>query len=224
MRRLTTRHCQSKAERAMIRLSPIAPLLVGATLLLAAACSPPQPAERPPLEGARIGGAFTLVGEGNRAVSDTDFAGQYRLIYFGFTNCPDVCPVDLNSLMLGLQQFERHDAGRARSVQPIMITVDPERDTPQAMATYVRNFHPRLIGLSGTPEQIADVARKYVVNYMKQEGSTPDQYIVGHTQLAYLMGPAGEPLALIPVDDVRTADVNEGSPDIVAAELDRWVR
>jgi len=208
----------------MNKFSPIAPLLAGATLLLTAACSSPQPVERPPLEGARIGGSFTLVGEGNRPVSDSDFAGQYRLVYFGFTNCPDVCPVDLNYLMLGLGQFERQDAERARKIQPIMITVDPERDTPEAMATYVRNFHPRLIGLSGTPEQIADVARKYVVSYVKQEGSTPDNYIVGHTQLAYLMGPAGEPLALIPVDDIRTVDVNEGTPDIVAAELDRWVR
>lgn len=208
----------------MNKFSPIAPLLAGATLLLTAACSSPQPVERPPLEGARIGGSFTLVGEGNRPVSDSDFAGQYRLVYFGFTNCPDVCPVDLNYLMLGLGQFERQDAERARKIQPIMITVDPERDTPEVMATYVRNFHPRLIGLSGTPEQIADVARKYVVSYVKQEGSTPDNYIVGHTQLAYLMGPAGEPLALIPVDDIRTVDVNEGTPDIVAAELDRWVR
>lgn len=208
----------------MNKFSPIAPLLAGATLLLTAACSSPQPVERPPLEGARIGGSFTLVGEGNRPVSDSDFAGQYRLVYFGFTNCPDVCPVDLNYLMLGLGQFERQDAERARKIQPIMITVDPERDTPEAMATYVRNFHPRLIGLSGTPEQIADVARKYVVSYVKQEGSTPDNYIVGHTQLAYLMGPAGEPLALIPVDDIRTVDVNEGTPDIVAAELDRWVQ
>ncbi len=208
----------------MNKFSPIAPLLAGATLLLTAACSSPQPVERPPLEGARIGGSFTLVGEGNQPVSDSDFAGQYRLVYFGFTNCPDVCPVDLNYLMLGLGQFERQDAERARKIQPIMITVDPERDTPEAMATYVRNFHPRLIGLSGTPEQIADVARKYVVSYVKQEGSTPDNYIVGHTQLAYLMGPAGEPLALIPVDDIRTVDVNEGTPDIVAAELDRWVQ
>lgn len=203
---------------------PIACALAGATLLLTVACSPAPPAERPPLEGARIGGPFTLVGQGNRPVSDSDFAGQYRLIYFGFTNCPDVCPVDLNYLMLGLKQFERQDSGRARRIQPIMITVDPERDTPEAMAAYVRNFHPRLIGLTGTPEQIADVARKFVVTYARQEGSTPDNYIVGHTQLAYLMGPAGEPLALIPVDDIRTADVNEGTPDIVAAELDRWVR
>lgn len=208
----------------MNRLSPIAPLLAGATLLLAVGCSSPQPAERPPLEGARIGGPFTLVGAGNRPVSDSDFAGQYRLIYFGFTNCPDVCPVDLNALMLGLRQFERQDAARARRVQPIMISVDPERDAPEAMASYVGNFHPRLIGLTGTPEQIADVARKYVVTYAKQEGSTPDDYIVGHTQLAYLMGPTGEPLALIPVDDIRTPDVNEGTPDIVAAELARWVR
>jgi protein SCO1 len=224
MRRLTTRDCQSKAERAMNGRFPIASALAGATLLLAAACSPAPPAERPPLEGARIGGPFTLVGAGNRPVSDSDFAGRYRLVYFGFTNCPDVCPVDLNHLMLGLKQFERQDSGRARRIQPIMITVDPERDTPEAMAAYVGNFHPRLIGLTGTPEQIADVARKYVVTYAKQEGSAPDSYNVGHTQLAYLMGPAGEPLALIPVDDVRTADVNEGAPDIVAAELDRWVR
>ena len=82
---------------------------VAAALLALAACGPAAPPEEPPLKGARIGGAFTLVGSDGQPVSDSDFAGQYRLIYFGYSFCPDVCPVDLNWLMLGLKQFERQN-------------------------------------------------------------------------------------------------------------------
>ncbi|MFM6853428.1 MAG: SCO family protein [Sphingopyxis sp.] len=194
-----------------------------ATLMLTAACSP-HAVEPAPLAGAQIGGPFTLVGADGRTVRDTDFAGKYRLVYFGYTFCPDVCPVDLNALMLGLKQFERQNASAASRVQPLFITVDPARDTPAVMGQYARSFHPRLIGLTGTAEQIADVARKYVITYARQPGATPDSYLVAHAQIAYLMGPDDKPIALIPVDDAATADVNEGSPDAVARALARWVR
>jgi protein SCO1 len=194
-----------------------------ATMLLVAACSPPAVEEAPPLEGARIGGPFALTDQAGRTVRDTDFAGKYRLVYFGYTFCPDVCPVDLNYLMLGLKRFERENPGRT-PIQPIFITIDPARDTPPVLANFVRQFHPRLTGLTGTPAQIADVAGHYLVRYSRQDGSRPDAYLVAHTQLAYLMAPDGKPVALIPVDDVSTPNVNEGSPDKVAAELARWTR
>jgi protein SCO1/2 len=198
--------------------------LACASLMLVTGCSPSAPIEEPPLAGARIGGAFTLTDQNGRSVSDTKFARRYRLIYFGYSFCPDVCPVDLNWLMLGLKRFEQRNPGAAARVQPIFITVDPERDTPAAIKPFIAQFHPRLIGLTGTPAQIADVAAKYLVRYQRQPGSRPDAYLVSHTQLAYLMGPNGEPIALIPVDDVRTTDVNEGEPEAVANELSRWVR
>lgn len=212
----------------MNRPPHIARSLALATLILAGssltACGQQAPVEPAPLEGAAIGGSFSLAGANGRTVTDADFNGRYRLVYFGYSFCPDVCPVDLNWLMLGLKQFERSDPERAARIAPIMITVDPERDTPEVLATYVRQFHPRLTGLSGTPEQIADVARKYAVSYQKQPGATAGSYLVAHTQIAFLMGPDGKPVALIPVDQISTQDVNEGSPDKVAAELARWVR
>ncbi len=198
--------------------------LIGLSLLTTA-CSPRQQvAEEPPLAGARIGGPFMLTDMRGVPTDETRFDGKYRLVYFGYSFCPDVCPVDLNWLMLGLKQFERQDAARAARIQPLFVTLDAERDTAAILSAFVPQFHPRLIGLTGTAEQIAAIARSYAVTYARQPGSSPDAYLVAHSQLAYLMGPDGLPLALIPVDDIRTTDVNEGSPDKVAAELARWVR
>ncbi|OHD06662.1 MAG: electron transporter [Sphingopyxis sp. RIFCSPHIGHO2_12_FULL_65_19] len=204
--------------------------LVRATLILAfgaalagcngAADSAPA---RPPLEGARIGGAFTLTDQDGRTVRDTDFAGQYRLVYFGYSFCPDICPVDLQKLMRGLLQFEKADAARGAKVVPLFVTVDPARDTPAALKPFVARYHPRLLGLTGTADQIAAVAKAYVVTYNKVPGSAPDRYLMAHSQLAFLMDPDGKPLALLPLDDPST-DADEGAPDKVAAELAKWVR
>ncbi|QJQ31876.1 redoxin domain-containing protein [Sphingomonas lacunae] len=200
----------------------LASLMLTGTMLTG--CSGQPPVEPAPLEGAAIGGSFSLTDQTGRTVTDADFNGRYRLIYFGYSFCPDVCPVDLNWLMLGLKQFERSEPARAAKIAPIMITVDPERDTPEVMAAYVRQFHPRLTGLTGSLDQIQQVARKYAVSFQKQPGVTPGAYLVAHVQIAYLMGPDGKPVALIPVDQIGTTEVNEGSPDKVAAELARWVR
>src|SRR3546814_21058263 len=90
---------------------------------------------------------------------DSDFAGKYRLVYFGYSFCPDICPVDLQKLMRGLSQFEKTDAARGAKVAPLFITVDPERDTSEALKPFVERYHPRLLGLTGTPEQLARVAK-----------------------------------------------------------------
>jgi protein SCO1 len=156
-------------------------------------------------------------------VRDSDFAGQYRLIYFGYSFCPDVCPVDLQKLMAGLRQFETIDPERGANIAPIFISIDPARDTPQALAPFVARYHPRLMGLTGSEAAVAQAAKAFLVTYKKQEGSAPDRYLMAHTQLAYLMGPKGEPLALLPIDDVTTPD-DEGRPALVATELDRWVQ
>jgi protein SCO1 len=214
-----------KCERVMNRRSFSPRAILCASLLLLGACSPAAaPVAEPPLQGARIGGPFSLVDSAGRAVTDRNFAGRYQLIYFGYSFCPDVCPVDLNYLMLGLKQFERQDAARAARVQPIFVSVDPERDTPPVLAAFVPQFHPRLIGLTGSSEQVRAAADAWLVQYSKQPGSAPDAYLVAHSNIAYLMGPQGEPLAIIPVDDIRTDGVNEGSPDLVAAELAKWVQ
>lgn len=195
------------------------------TLGLAAvlvACSPAPEAE-PPLKGARIGGPFALTDQRGRAVTDKDFAGQYRIVYFGYSFCPDVCPVDLQKLMMGLAAFEKSDPVRGAKIAPIFISIDPARDTPAALAPFVARYHQRLLGLTGSDAAVAAAAKAYVVSYQKQEGSAPDRYLMAHSQLAFLMGPSGEPLALLPIDDVTTPD-DEGAPRLVAADLDRWVR
>lgn len=204
----------------------IATLVATASLAFTvSACTPGTPAGgEPPLAGARIGGAFTLTNQDGQSVTDKTYDGKYRLIYFGYTFCPDVCPVDLKWLMLGLKKFEEQDAGRAARVQPIFVTVDPARDTPAVIKPWIANFHPRLVGLTGTQEQIDAINRAYLVTARKVEGSTPDSYLMAHTQLAYLMDPQGKPVALIPLDQIATENVNEGDPALVAAELARWVR
>jgi protein SCO1/2 len=186
----------------------LALLLGGMTL---AAC---QKSEEPPLAGARIGGPFTLTDQDGKQVSDTGFAGKYRLIYFGYTYCPDVCPVDVQTLAAGLKQLEKSDPARASKIQPIFITIDPARDTPPVLKQFVAAFHPRLIGLTGTEAQIGAVAKEFVVYYKKQPpapGATG--YLMDHARQAMLMGPKGEPLALIPQDE---------GPEAVARELARW--
>ena len=143
-------------ESGFARFGVLAALL--AALLLGGCRADPGP---PPLDGATMGGPFTLTSHDGRRVSESDFAGRYRLVYFGFTFCPDVCPTDLQVLAAGLRRFEASDAERAARVQPLFVTVDPARDTPEALRAYVANFHPRLVGLTGSEEEIARVARAY---------------------------------------------------------------
>jgi len=214
----------------MMNIANMGQKLVRASLIVAlatmlAGCGGPvdAPPATPPLEGARIGGPFTLTDQNGKTVRDTDFAGKYRLVYFGYSFCPDICPVDLQKLMRGLAQFEKTDPARGAKIAPLFITVDPGRDTPEALKPFVARYHPRLLGLTGTPEQIAAVAKAYVVTYHKVDGSAPDRYLMAHSQLAFLMDPAGKPLALLPLDDPST-DADEGAPAAVAADLAKWVK
>lgn len=183
-------------------------------LLLLAACGP-TPAGPRPLEGARIGGAFTLTNQDGERVTDKSLAGKWALVYFGYTYCPDVCPTDFQNLVRGWQAFENTDPARAAKALPVFISVDPERDTPEALRNFTRAFDPRAVGLTGTPAEIAAVAKAYGVVYRRGETTPGGGYLVDHSRGAYLMDPAGKPVALLPVDE---------SAEKVAAELDRWMR
>ena len=198
-------------ETPISRFSKLLPLLVCALLV---ACSPGGDAA-PPLEGARIGGPFTLTNQDGQRVSSDQFDGQYRLVYFGYTYCPDICPVDLQQIGLAMKQLEESDPEVAKRVQPIFITTDPERDTPAVMKEYVAAFHPRLIGLTGTPEEIAAVSKSFGVYALKQENEGSSEYLVNHSRLAMLFGPKGDPIALLPHEDGANA---------IAAELKKWVK
>jgi len=182
---------------------------------LAAACANNAQPEQGGLAGSTVGGSFSLVDQDGKRVRDTDFNGRYRLIYFGFANCPDVCPVDLQLAAAGLRQFEQEDAERAAKVQPIFITVDPERDTPEVLKRYVANFHPRLIGLTGTEAEVKAAKDEYAVFGEKGEVQPGGGYNVNHLRALLLLGPEGEPIAIVPHDQ---------GPEGVARELDRWVR
>jgi protein SCO1/2 len=182
--------------------------------LALAACSSGA-SEPPPLAGAAIGGPFTLVDQNGRQVSDRDFAGRYRIMYFGFTHCPDVCPTDLAAIGKGLKAFEAKDKARAEKVVPIFVSVDPERDTPAVMKDYVANFHPRMMGLTGPPGEIAKVAKEYAVWSEKGEVQPGGGYNVNHSRAEILMGPDGKPIALLPDDQ---------GVEGIERTLERWVR
>lgn len=197
-----------------VRPFPLSLVLAILLSLLAAGCGRGG-AEEPPLKGASIGGPFSLVDQDGRRVTDRDFAGRYRLIYFGFANCPDVCPVDLQVIGAGLRRFEAQDAARAARVQPIFISVDPARDTPPLLKRYVANFHPRLIGLTGSPQEIEAAKNEYGIFASAEAPNAQGAYNVNHSRYVLLFGPEGDPIAIVPHD--------QGAEGL-AAELDRWVR
>ena len=155
------------------------------------------PAPQGNLAGASLGGPFTLTDQNGQSVREADFAGRYRLIYFGYGFCPDVCPTDLALLGRGLKAFEASDAARGARVAPIFITIDPQRDTPAALKPFVAAFHPRLVGLTGTPDQIAAVARAYGVYAKRMETGDPENYLMDHSAMVYLYGPDGKPIAFL---------------------------
>jgi len=146
--------------------------------------------------GARVGGPFALQATDGRTVTDKDFAGKAMLIYFGFTFCPDACPTALSRMAAALDAL----GPEGEAVQPILITLDPARDTPDVLKEYVSLFHPRLIGLRGTPEETAAVAKDYRVYFELTEPDANGDYLVNHTDAIFLMGPDGRYLTLFGPD------------------------
>lgn len=141
---------------------------------------------------ALIGGPFQLVDQDGKTVTDAKFMGKFRLMYFGYTFCPDVCPLDLQHLSQALKLLEEESPAKAIQVQPIFITVDPERDTQTVMKNYIALFHPRLIGLTGSPEQIEAVKKAFHVYSAKRQDPGSTDYLVDHSALIYLMDPQGQ--------------------------------
>jgi protein SCO1 len=155
---------------------------------------------------ALVGGPFQLTDQDGNAVTEQSYKGKLMLIYFGFTYCPDACPTALGVMSAALDNLDV----AAERVVPMLITVDPERDTPPVLKDYVSNFHPRMVGLTGTPEQIAQVAKAYRVYYQKVPGSAPDEYLMDHVLLIYLMDGDGKYV---------THFGPQATPDEIAAEI-----
>jgi cytochrome oxidase Cu insertion factor (SCO1/SenC/PrrC family) len=137
---------------------------------------------------ALVGGPFTLTDQTGRKVTEKDFLGKYLLVFFGYTYCPDICPTELQVMSAALDSL----GPKADAIQPVFITVDPQRDTPEVLKQYIGNFHPRLVGLTGTPEEIASVAKTYRVFFSRVDNSAPDTYLMDHSTIMYLMDPQGK--------------------------------
>lgn len=194
--------------------SLLIPALIAAAALALAGCNAAVPAAEPPLAGADIGGDFALTASDGRTVRWGDFAGKYRVVYFGYAFCPDICPTDMQRVAQGLKVLKASDPAKAAKIQPLFITIDPERDTQKVVGEFAAAFSPEIIGLTGTPEQIAAAAKAFRVFYSKGEAVAGGGYLVDHSNIVYLFGPDGEPLATLPVDQ---------GADAVAAELGKWV-
>lgn len=139
---------------------------------------------------ALVGGPFTLTDHTGKTVTDKSFVGKYMLIYFGYTYCPDVCPTELQVMTAALDTLGED----ADKITPVFVSIDPERDTVEVMKDYVANFHPRMVGLTGTKEQVAKAAKAYRVYYSKavdKDAKDKTDYAMDHSSIVYLMGPDG---------------------------------
>jgi len=152
--------------------------------------------------GSTVGGAFSLQDKNGRSVTDRDLRGRYALLYFGYTYCPDVCPTTLNTVAAAVELLGT-DAAR---LTPVFITVDPRRDTPKVVGDYTAAFSPRLLGLTGTVEQVAAATAAYrVYTAPHRTGPGPNDYTMDHTSLLYLMAPDGRFVTPIRADQTAAA-------------------
>lgn len=187
-----------------------------AGIAVLAACSQEQePSERPPLYDSAVVGGFTLQDAAGNTVTDDDFAGEYQLVYFGYAYCPDACPFDMAFIVRGIEAFEAANPDLAGQIQPIFISIDPERDTPEVLAEWTSGFSADLIGLTGSAEAIAEAAGNYFVHYQKLEPNESGSYLMDHTRIGYLVDREGQPMVPLQVTQ---------SSEAIAAELEKWVR
>jgi protein SCO1/2 len=165
-------------------------LLAGGYLWMLGGTAPPRTMA--------VGGPFSLTASDGATVTDRQFRGRYMLLYFGYTSCQDVCPVTLSAVTEALDLL----GPRSARVQPLFVTVDPQRDTPDVLRRYVASFTPRLLGLTGTPSQIRQMEQTYRVSSSVHPGSPGSAgYTMDHSSVLYLIGPDGVFLAPIRADE-----------------------
>ena len=142
---------------------------------------------------ALVGGPFTLTDADGNTVTEAHLEGHWSLVFFGYTYCPDICPMTLQTVSLALDQL----GARAKGVVPYFISVDPWRDTPEVLGEFAKHFHPSLVALTGTPEQVAEAASSYRAYWSPTTRPAGDDYLVDHTSVVYLMGKDGKYVSLI---------------------------
>lgn len=183
--------------------------LLAALCLLGGCDRPSAPAfQSTDITGAELGRAFSLVDHHGKPRTLEDFRGKVLVVFFGFTHCPDVCPTTLAELA----QARKKLGAQGGDVQVAMITVDPERDTPEVLRQYVTALDPEFVGLTGTPEQIAQTAREFKVFYQKSESGTPGSYSVDHSSGSFVFDRQGRVRLLVPYGkgaDVFVHDIGQ---------------
>jgi protein SCO1/2 len=186
-RRRTPNRTTPRGEiRAVIAVAAGLLLLAGGYLWLLGGTAP-RPA-------AAIGGPFRLTQENGQVVTDRDFRGRFLLIYFGYTGCPDVCPTTLAAVADAIDRL----GARAARLQPVFITVDPARDRPDAVRRFADGYSPRILGLGGTPAQIAAIEQAFRISSRVRTAGPNASYTVDHTSVLLLVGPDGRYLAPLP--------------------------
>lgn len=157
--------------------------------VLAAVLAISQPASCGATSSVTIGGPFSLTAPDGTTVTDQTYRGKWLLVYFGYTFCPNTCPTTLLEIAAALEKL----GPDAAKVQPIFITIDPKRDTPGVLAQYTQSFDPRIVGLTGTPAQIAAVAQEYGAYYVAhQSGEGANDYLIDHSTYLYIIDPRGQ--------------------------------
>jgi len=158
-------------------------------------------------ENVPIGGAFTLVDQDERTVTEADFRGKWMLVYFGYTYCPDLCPLGLQTMATAIDDLPADIAGQ---LVPVFVTIDPARDTPELMKSYVAQFHPALVGLSGTQAQVDAAVKAWRVYARKGDQSADGSYLMDHSTFTYLMNPDGR---------YATHFGHDATPEAMAAKI-----
>jgi cytochrome oxidase Cu insertion factor (SCO1/SenC/PrrC family) len=170
------------------RIFGLITLAIAAVIAAVAGYSALYPERSPVTSGrALVGGDFELIAHTGETVRDENFRGKYMLISFGYTYCPDVCPTELQVISAALDELGE----KGKDIQPIFITVDPERDTPKVLAQYMPNFHSRYVGLTGSKEAIDKATKAYRVYYAKNNASGAGDYLMDHSSIIYLMDKKG---------------------------------
>jgi cytochrome oxidase Cu insertion factor (SCO1/SenC/PrrC family) len=156
-----------------------------------------------------IGGAFTLTNQDGQTVHDTDLRGQILVVFFGFSHCPDVCPTGLSTITAALNQLSKT---KQEHITPLFITVDPARDTPSVLKTYLESFHPRFIGLTGTEQALKVVLDAYRVFRNATPKNNIGEYMMEHSSIIYIMGKDGKFITHLSHTD---------TPEVLAQTLDK---